>query len=235
MAEETIPQLAENNLEVTNSGTEDMELENTEPKGSSDASEPNEAAPETNGDANSKREREEASADEGVGGGKKQKMEKSVEEERLEKAGGDDKGEEEPVPVSLGPKSFRSSVELFDYFYKFLHHWPVNLNVNQYEQMVLVDLLKKGHVEPEKKIGCGIQAFQVRYHPMWKSKCFFLIRADESADDFSFRKCVDHILPLPENFKGKSDANRALGGGKHRGGGRGGGGGRGRGGGRWRN
>lgn len=106
----------------------------------------------------------------------------------------------------------------------------------QYEQMVLVDLLKKGHLEPEKKIGCGIQAFQIRFHPVWKSKCFFLIREDESADDFSFRKCVDHILPLPENFKGKSDANRALGGGKHRGGGRGGGGGRGRGGGgRWRN
>ncbi|KAA0057942.1 protein DCL [Cucumis melo var. makuwa] len=232
MAEETIPQL---DPEVTNSGTEDMELETTVPKGSSDASEATEAAPVINGDANSKREREE-SADDGVGDGKKQKIEKSVEEERVEKLGGDGKCEEEPVPVSLGPKSFRSSVELFDYFYKILHNWPINLNVNQYEQMVLVDLLKKGHLEPEKKIGCGIQAFQIRFHPVWKSKCFFLIREDESADDFSFRKCVDHILPLPENFKAKSDANRALGGGKHRGGGRGGGGGRGRGGGgRWRN
>lgn len=95
--------------------------------------------------------------------------------------------------------------------------------------MVLLDLLNKGHAEPDKKIGGGIQAFQVRVHPTWKSRCFFLVRNDESTDDFSFRKCVDHILPLPENMKIKPDANKALGGGKGRGGGRGGGRGRGRG------
>lgn len=98
--------------------------------------------------------------------------------------------------------------------------------VFQYEHMVLLDLLKKGHPEPDKKIGGGIQAFQVRYHPTYKSRCFFLIREDETADDFSFRKCVDHMLPLPEDMKVKSDANKALGGGggggKGRGGGRGG-------------
>ena len=101
-----------------------------------------------------------------------------------------------------------------------------------------MDLIKKGHPEPDKKIGGGVSAFQVRYHPMWKSRCFFLIRDDESVDDFSFRKCVDHILPLPEEMKLKSDVNKALGGGKghgHRGGGHGGrGGGRGRGRGRGR-
>ncbi|XP_023515551.1 protein EMBRYO DEFECTIVE 514-like [Cucurbita pepo subsp. pepo] len=242
MAEETIPQPADNNQEVTNA--EDMELENTEPgaepKGSND--EANEAAKVTNGDANSKRERDEESADGSVEEAKKQKMEKSVEEGRIEKAQGDGKGEEEPGPVTIGPKSFRSSRELFDHFYKFLHHWPAYLNVNQYEKMMLLDLLKKGHAEPEKKIGCGIHSFQIRNHPIWKNKCFFLIREDESVDDFSFRKCVDHILPLPENLKGRSDANKAFGGGKHRGGsgggGRGGGGGgrgRGGGGGRWRN
>ena len=98
---------------------------------------------------------------------------------------------------------------------------------------MLVDLLKKGHLEPEKKIGEGIHAFQVRYHPQFKSRCFFLIREDESVDDFSFRKCVDHILPLPENMQVKRDVDKALGGGKFGGGGgRGGGRGRGRGG--WR-
>lgn len=95
----------------------------------------------------------------------------------------------------------------------------------QYEHMVFLDLLKKGHPEPEKKIGVGIHAFQVRYHPTFKSRCFFLLRDDESVDDFSFRKCVDHILPLPENMKQKADVNKALGGGGGRGG-RGGGGGR---------
>lgn len=103
---------------------------------------------------------------------------------------------------------------------------------------MLMDLLKKGNKEPDKKIGGGIDAFQVRYHPLWKSRCFFLIRVDESVDDFSFRKCVDHIRPLPEELKIKSDVNKAFGGrgGKGHGGrgggygGRGGGRGRGRGG-----
>lgn len=99
--------------------------------------------------------------------------------------------------------------------------------VVQYEYLVLLDLLKKGHAEPDKKIGGGIQAFQVRFHPLYRSRCYFLIREDGASDDFSFRKCVDHILPLPENMKANSDANKALGGGK--GGGRGGWRGRGRG------
>lgn len=106
---------------------------------------------------------------------------------------------------------------------------------------MLLELLKNGHAEPDKKIGGGVRAFQVRKHPTFNSRCFFLIREDDSVDDFSFRKCVDHILPLPEEMHLKSDANKALdGGGKHHGhGGKGGrgrggrGGGRGRGG-KWR-
>ena len=95
---------------------------------------------------------------------------------------------------------------------------------------MLLELLKKGHTEPDKKIGVGIRGFQVRNHPMWKSRCFFLVREDESVDDFSFRKCVDHIVPLPEAMRSKSDVNKALGGGKGRGGRGGGRGGRGKGG-----
>ncbi|KAJ4959694.1 hypothetical protein NE237_019604 [Protea cynaroides] len=165
--------------------------------------------------------------EEGDAGLKKQKVQMSVEEERLENLDRNDEKEKaqekedkdkKSGPVDLGPKSFSSSEEMFNYFFKFLHYWPPNLNVNKYEYMVLLDLLKKGHVEVEKKLGEGVNAFQVRYHPLWKSRCFFLIRYDESVDDFSFRKCVDHILPLPDNLKGNSHANKALGGSHHNGG-----------------
>ncbi|XP_071717205.1 protein EMBRYO DEFECTIVE 514 [Rutidosis leptorrhynchoides] len=179
-----------------------------------------------------KRERDDEVTPENENDAKKQKVEKSVEEDRLEKQ----ETAEKPDPVCLGFKKFETSVEMFDYFYKLLHFWPPNLNVNQYEQAMLLDLLKKGHLEADKKIGAGIKAFQVRYHPQWKSRCFFLVREDDSSDDFSFRKCVDHILPLPENMVIKHDVNKALGGGNtgSRGGrgGRGNGRGRGRGGGR---
>ncbi|MED6217463.1 hypothetical protein PIB30_018100 [Stylosanthes scabra] len=186
-------------------------------------------------DPNHKRPREDAQQEEEAkehddAVAKKQKLEsedKSVEEQRLENID-EPKGSEEAV--KLGPKSFHSSTDMFNYFYNFLHLWPHNLNINKYEHLVLLELLKKGHAESNKKIGVGIRAFQVRTHPIYKSRCFFLIREDNTAEDFSFRKCVDHILPLPEEMQMKSDQNKALGGG---GGGRhhhGGKGGRGRGG-----
>ncbi|KAK7281761.1 hypothetical protein RIF29_10017 [Crotalaria pallida] len=178
------------------------------------------------------REEEEESKEEkekGDGVSKKAKVDedKSVEEERLEKQ--EEKEKEASGPVNLGFKSFGSSVEMFDYFYKFLHAWPLCLNVNKYEHKMLLELLKNGHAEPDRKIGKGVRAFQVRNHPAFKSKCFFLIREDNSVDDFSFRKCVDHILPLPEEMHSKYDVKKPFGGG---GGGRhhGGKGGRGRGG-----
>ncbi|KAK9119265.1 hypothetical protein Scep_017358 [Stephania cephalantha] len=112
---------------------------------------------------------------------------------------------------------------MFNYFFKFLHCWAPNIDVNKYEHLVLLDLLKKGHSEADKKIGAGVRVFQIRNHPMWKSRCFFIVRQDDSVDDFSFRKCVDRILPLPEEMKVKQGANKVLGGrGGSRGGGRGG-------------
>jgi len=110
---------------------EDMEVEN--PK----------AEEASNGEAQSKRDRDEAEEKEANGGApKKQKVdeEKSVEEERMEKLeeeretgadGEEQKEEEKPGPVSLGPKTFASAVEMFDYFYKLLHHWPTNVRVNK--------------------------------------------------------------------------------------------------------
>ncbi|WOH05316.1 hypothetical protein DCAR_0624732 [Daucus carota subsp. sativus] len=151
--------------------------------------------------------------------------ENSVEEERLQNGSG-------PKGPVLGFKSFTTSVAIYDYFSAFLRSWSPNVNVNKYEHMMLLDLLQKGHQEPEKKIGDGVKAFQVRYHPEYKSRCFFLVRNDDSCDDFSLRKCVDHILPLPENMQKKSGVNKALGG-RNGGGGRGGW--RGRGGGKPRN
>ncbi|KFK27971.1 hypothetical protein AALP_AA8G455200 [Arabis alpina] len=163
-----------------------------------------------------KREREET-VEEGDNGGESKKQ-KVGEEEKTNGSG----------PVKLGPKEFVTSIAMFDYFTKFMQFWPTDLDVNKYEYMVLLDLIKKGHAEPDKKIGGGIKTFQIKIHPMWKSRCFFLVREDDSADDFSFRKCVDHILPLPDNMKAPGSNGNGHGGGGRGGGRRGGrGGGRG--------
>lgn len=223
MAEETAPGPnggdaasvnASDSMELENSNVPATDVDNT-------GLEPNSAA---DGESNGKRGRE-ASAEGGIEvdgkdeASKKKKVEKSEEDERLNKVGEGEKGREPSGPVRLGPKTFASSSEMFNYFYNFVQFWPANLNINKYEHMVLLDLLKKGHPEPDKKIGEGIRAFQVRHHPEWKNLCFFLVRVDDSVDDFSFRKCVDHILPLPADLKSKPDAKKAFHGGKGKGGG----------------
>ncbi|KAG5618558.1 hypothetical protein H5410_018382 [Solanum commersonii] len=171
------------------------------------------AADDANG--GSKRPREEGDKPEDEENGddtKKPRVDQSAEEEKKDVS----------IPVSVGSKSFVSSVEMFDYFHKLLHSWSVNLNLNKYEHMVLLDLLKKGHSEPERKIGTGVGAFQIRFHPHFKSRCFFVVREDDTVDDFSFRKCVDQIQPLPPNMQTKHHANGGKGGGRGRGRGRGG-------------
>ncbi|XP_006649525.1 protein EMBRYO DEFECTIVE 514 [Oryza brachyantha] len=188
-----------------------------------------------------KREREEGDDSATVAAGdaaeeaaaKKQKVGGEGEEKEKEKEakGAEDEAqgkeenakEEEGKPVKLGPKEFATSVEMFDYFFALLHSWAPQLDINKYEHMVLEDLLKKGHAESDRKIGPGVEAFEIRNHPVWQSRCFFVRRVDGSSDDFSFRKCVDNILPLPEDMKigGKSNGKKA---GGYRGGGRGGGG-----------
>ncbi|CAN4086336.1 unnamed protein product [Withania somnifera] len=170
-----------------------------------------EAADDAADNGGSKRPREEGDKPENGENIKKPRVGQSVEEE---KKNGSDR-------VSVGPKSFVSSVEMFDYFCKLLHSWSLNINLNKYEHIMLLDLLKKGHSEPERKIGAGVCAFQIRFHPHFKSRCFFVVREDDSVDDFSFRKCVDQIQPLPANMQTKHYASG--------GGGRGGEYGRGRG------
>lgn len=61
-----------------------------------------------------------AQADEG----EKEVQEGEGEEEEGEK-------EEEIKEVKLGPKVFTSSENMFDYFFKLLHNWGPNVDINQ--------------------------------------------------------------------------------------------------------
>ncbi|KAL2652361.1 hypothetical protein R1flu_020489 [Riccia fluitans] len=133
-----------------------------------------------------KREREEEN---GVEAAKRSKTEENGKEETASVA-----------PVKLGPKLFHSGIEMFTYFYDLLHGWVSNVDFNKYEHMVLTDLVTKGHRDAESKIGSGIKSFQSRFHSGWHSRCYFLVRTDGSSEDFSYRKCVDRLMPLPENL-----------------------------------
>lgn len=127
MAEAVALETPETVTEGETTNTQDMDVEAPEPSQPNDSSSADNV---TDGDSNSKRVREEAGEEEDANdtASKKQKVEKSVEEERLEKL-------EDAVAgtgrLTLGPKTFGCSIEMFDHFFKFLHYWPTNLNVNK--------------------------------------------------------------------------------------------------------
>ncbi|XP_015945613.1 uncharacterized protein LOC107470717 [Arachis duranensis] len=67
----------------------------------------------------------------------KAKVDEQSEEKKKEKK----KKKDIPTgPVKLGYRTFDSSVDMFDYFYNFLHFWPLNVNVNKYEHEMLLEL-----------------------------------------------------------------------------------------------
>lgn len=53
-----------------------------------------------------------------------------VEEEEEQKSGIEEDGKESGT-ATVGPKTFDSSVQMFDYFFKLLHNWSPNLNLNK--------------------------------------------------------------------------------------------------------
>ncbi|KAJ0786150.1 putative protein DCL [Helianthus annuus] len=63
-------------------------------------------------------------------GGKRAREEETVTPEP-KKTKVDEKEVRKTGPVDVGYKKFDESVEMFDYFYKLLHYWPPNLNVNK--------------------------------------------------------------------------------------------------------
>lgn len=87
---------------------------------------------DTNGGSKRERGDEEESKDEIP---KKQKVDdestKEAEVEMKEKEEEVEGEEEKPASAKLGPKEFGSGEEMFNYFFKFLHYWPPNLDVNK--------------------------------------------------------------------------------------------------------
>ncbi|CAI0448553.1 unnamed protein product, partial [Linum tenue] len=105
--------------------------------------------------------------------------------------------------VRLGTMEFTTSREMFQTVKGWMTGSYLNFPVvNQRIVPSLLDLVKKGHPEPHKMIGCGVDSFRVRNDTMCSHfRTFFIVRKDDSTADFCFRTCVNNILPLPENLK----------------------------------
>eukprot|EP00199_Chlamydomonas_sp_CCMP681_P005744 CAMPEP_0119101258 /NCGR_PEP_ID=MMETSP1180-20130426/357_1 /TAXON_ID=3052 ORGANISM="Chlamydomonas cf sp, Strain CCMP681" /NCGR_SAMPLE_ID=MMETSP1180 /ASSEMBLY_ACC=CAM_ASM_000741 /LENGTH=244 /DNA_ID=CAMNT_0007085353 /DNA_START=67 /DNA_END=802 /DNA_ORIENTATION=+ len=109
-------------------------------------------------------------------------------------------------PVKLGHVTFTSGEAATSVFKKLLATWPKHVDCNEYEHLMLLDLLKK-HPDYERKLGVGIRSFQVRSFHMQPTpgssegvedvapRAFFAVRKDGSTEDFSYIKCLVQLFP----------------------------------------
>lgn len=63
------------------------------------------------------------------------------------------------------------------------------------EDQIKIWHLFKNHADYEEKKGVGIKHFEVRIGPPYEfqNKCFYVVRTDDTFDDFSYPHCVTRI------------------------------------------
>ncbi|KAI3414692.1 DNA-directed RNA polymerase [Psidium guajava] len=86
---------------------------------------------------------------------------------------------------------------------KILYKYPINHHLGEQEKSIVMMALKF-HPRGKEKIGTGARDIKVGHHPKHQdSRCFMLVRADGTAEDFSYHKCVLGALEIiaPERAK----------------------------------
>jgi len=93
-------------------------------------------------------------------------------------------------PIVLGEFRFESRKEAKDHFSSILNSVPLG-TVLEGEKFAYAMALLLNHPNVLKKVGCGVEAIKVDRGKYERNRCFHVIRADGSIEDFSIAKCVD--------------------------------------------
>ncbi|KAG7670803.1 hypothetical protein Ndes2526B_g01442 [Nannochloris sp. 'desiccata'] len=127
-------------------------------------------------------------------------------------------------PITVGYKTFTTGQECYKYFNHIICKYRKNQNLNDYEFHNVLELIRTGHPEAERKLSGTVSAIQIRdvYTAGMPSSCFHLLRENGDTEDVSYRKCVANLFDEMKEQLMSSNKNRVQSGG---GGGRGGGGG----------
>lgn len=114
-------------------------------------------------------------------------------------------GLREPV-MKIGSIVFETGDQMYWHFSSILNTYPLGGRITEDHSKLLIELLAQGHPNAEKKIGCGVDYIEVQTHETYGQNCFWVVRKDGSSEDFSYRKCVSHILKK----KGAEDPRKLM-------------------------
>mmetsp|Transcript_39527 Transcript_39527/g.65542 ORF Transcript_39527/g.65542 Transcript_39527/m.65542 type:complete len:468 (-) Transcript_39527:500-1903(-) len=111
-----------------------------------------------------------------------------------------------PSEVTLGGKLFKSRAEVVAYAQPLLKG---DETLSDEHAQFVKDLLQH-HQNPKEKEGSGIVSVKAGYNPDFPdTKCFVLVRSDETEMDFSYVKCLNNIFPMEvEPFQKRFNRNK---------------------------
>lgn len=90
--------------------------------------------------------------------------------------------------VTIGPFTFQTKEAAKKYTSELLARLPLGEVQNEHVRF-LVALLNR-HPQAHQKEGAGLLGFEVRKHPIYGSRGFWIIRRDGTETDFSYRECL---------------------------------------------
>jgi len=98
---------------------------------------------------------------------------------------------------TIGGKAYGSRQELMTYARSLIAEGSAaeDGKLSAEGQAFVTDLLSH-HASPAEKVGSGVTSIKVGCNPEYPdTKCFVLVRTDESEVDFSYIKCIDNVYP----------------------------------------
>lgn len=91
-------------------------------------------------------------------------------------------------PIQIGSNEFDSKKEALEFYKQILNSYDFGQNVSENDFNELIELLKNRE-DSKSKIGIGIEKIRIT-KVKFNTKCFEIIRKDNSTETFSYRKGI---------------------------------------------
>lgn len=101
--------------------------------------------------------------------------------------------------VELPSRYFKTQKAAIEFFKEMLHRYSDGQTLNSDDSRLLFELLHL-HPEAEDKIGEGIKHFYRGTSPVYHTPCFFILRTDDLATEFSYVNCIKGDAPTTEQL-----------------------------------
>jgi len=102
-----------------------------------------------------------------------------------------------PKVLQFLDKTFECKQEIKSFFHEILYAHSEGEFLDEKETAYIIELLKY-HQKSSEKIGNGVDKIKIGKSPQHlDTRCFIIVRKDNSEVDFSYMKCTGEI-PLPE-------------------------------------